>query len=493
MFCTQCGNRNPRNSRFCRHCGARLDLPGAARPIPDSEYLVEAAPATPESPERAARVQRLVDRALNLSERSENEAAILLLEQAVELDPRNEPAHSLLGLLFERTGNREEAIRHYETALEINPNSAIDRENLSRLKSLHAQALKTADSIRRVPPKGWNLRWLESPYFRATPVVASATLAVVIILVAQRLSPGSSTRNLSTNPTVASQMNIGQYVTLGKEMFSQGNYPKAQEYLRMALNLDPSHPEAQYWLDLVNQRVAEGNAAPQPGAPATTPAAPAVGQEQPIQVAEAPRTRESTTTPGYATAPLARTVPSVPARPPVAPAWTSRPSAPAPVVTQTVPSGSEVAMTPQPSPPQAGASGTGAVRRSPGRASVTFGEGTTPPAETSSASAGTATRPETQRSDEAAAYDYYMKGDSDKAEEALRSAVNSRPDSASLHQRLGLHLAQQGRYQEALAHLRQAEAAYRQQMTQGQGGEEARQGVKTCRTAITLCEKATGG
>ncbi|MBV9369650.1 MAG: zinc-ribbon domain-containing protein, partial [Frankiales bacterium] len=29
MFCTQCGQQNPDDSRFCARCGAPLTIPGA--------------------------------------------------------------------------------------------------------------------------------------------------------------------------------------------------------------------------------------------------------------------------------------------------------------------------------------------------------------------------------------------------------------------------------------------------------------------------------
>jgi Flp pilus assembly protein TadD len=54
----------------------------------------------------------------------------------VELDPQNPRAHNNLGWVLLAIGNIEDAIRHFEKALELDPNDELARTNLNRARSM---------------------------------------------------------------------------------------------------------------------------------------------------------------------------------------------------------------------------------------------------------------------------------------------------------------------------------------------------------------------
>ena len=120
--CITCGTENPDHHRFCSRCGARIT---AERPPAEP-------PKTPASPELA---ERLLDHAFQYSDEGRLEDAIRAAEQAVAANPNSTSAHSLLGILYERAGQRQRAISEYEHALALSPRSTADREALRQLIS----------------------------------------------------------------------------------------------------------------------------------------------------------------------------------------------------------------------------------------------------------------------------------------------------------------------------------------------------------------------
>lgn len=126
--CPKCGTESPDRARFCRSCGEPLPQaaaggPGAARP---------AAP-TPEE-----RARRLLEEAFRLSEEGKLLAAIQVCQQAVAINPGSTSAHSLLGTLYERQGDRDNAIREYEQVLTLSPGSTVERRRLNELMGVPA-------------------------------------------------------------------------------------------------------------------------------------------------------------------------------------------------------------------------------------------------------------------------------------------------------------------------------------------------------------------
>lgn len=123
--CSRCGTESPERSRFCRACGEALVGRGTG-----------AGPSGGLSAEERAR--RLLEEAFRLSEEGRVLAAIQTCQQAIAINPGSTSAHSLLGTLYERQGDRENAIREYEQVLTLSPGSTVERRRLSELMGVPA-------------------------------------------------------------------------------------------------------------------------------------------------------------------------------------------------------------------------------------------------------------------------------------------------------------------------------------------------------------------
>ncbi|HLK55138.1 MAG TPA: tetratricopeptide repeat protein, partial [Chthonomonadaceae bacterium] len=140
MFCTSCGTKNIEESNYCKQCGHRLDR---ATPAPITEEAFDR--ALPEEEQVAA----LLERAYRARKGGDTTEAIRLCEEALHLRHESTSAHSLLGQLYEQTGDRERAIREYERVLRLNPGSIADRVKLDELRgeSLALQSKKSPPHI----------------------------------------------------------------------------------------------------------------------------------------------------------------------------------------------------------------------------------------------------------------------------------------------------------------------------------------------------------
>ncbi|UCC67302.1 MAG: tetratricopeptide repeat protein, partial [Armatimonadota bacterium] len=116
----------PEEARFCRACGQQLATGKGG----------ELAAPKPASPEERARAH--LEEAFRLSEAGRLQQAIQACQQAISFNPTSTSAHSLLGTLFERVGDREGAIREYEQVLTISPGSTVERRRLNELMGVPA-------------------------------------------------------------------------------------------------------------------------------------------------------------------------------------------------------------------------------------------------------------------------------------------------------------------------------------------------------------------
>src|SRR3989442_15265619 len=119
MNCPECGHEVPDGGAFCGDCGARVEARRAAvekPPKPDA--------------------QAMLSRANLLRVRGQWEAAAEQCAEVLKIEPQNAAVHSLLGEIYDNQGYLERAIRWYEEALELNPNSVADRAKLARAREL---------------------------------------------------------------------------------------------------------------------------------------------------------------------------------------------------------------------------------------------------------------------------------------------------------------------------------------------------------------------
>jgi len=61
--------------------------------------------------------------------------AILLFRKAVEIDPNSAPSHWHLGAALAQTGAREEAIRHLQRSIDLDPGNHDARADLDAVKA----------------------------------------------------------------------------------------------------------------------------------------------------------------------------------------------------------------------------------------------------------------------------------------------------------------------------------------------------------------------
>lgn len=124
MFCTQCGTRNPDDARFCKECGKNVDT--APPKLDESEFAMLQKPED--------RLDDLLVQAFRRSELGDLEGAVQSCEEALSIRSDSTSAHSLLGMLYEKRGERDRAIQEFETVLALNPGSIADREKLEQLR-----------------------------------------------------------------------------------------------------------------------------------------------------------------------------------------------------------------------------------------------------------------------------------------------------------------------------------------------------------------------
>ena len=78
----------------------------------------------------AVEFYRLLDRAWELAQKGQDEAAIAQWKEALKLSPKDAKAHNNLGVALAGTGKFNEAIPHFEKVLEVNPGYAEAHNNL---------------------------------------------------------------------------------------------------------------------------------------------------------------------------------------------------------------------------------------------------------------------------------------------------------------------------------------------------------------------------
>jgi tetratricopeptide (TPR) repeat protein len=452
MVCNRCGNRNPLNSKFCRFCGSKLDEPGASKPVlPEEEFYVPT-----ESPADRERVQRLLDEAFAQSEKGEMGAAIHACKEALVIDPRSVPVHSLLGLLYERVGEKDKAIAEYERVLELNPDSALERESLARLRG---------EQETPIPPP--TLRSGSRPFHYANtmPIVAAATLGIFIILLAyhaasQVVKPANV--EPANNKLV---LNVRNYTEEGRQALLRRDYPSAMQAFRQALTQNPNDLEAQNGLRQAQQGLLLVSR--------PTLAPPALGMTPPQQATQpmSPRPQSGNTPQPGGFGPIEPVMPAsgrqsrTTLSPPGGDAYANLPPLPGPQsIVRTPPRVASFPPSFNPAPP---------VPETPANAG-----GTNPPATGAGGSPGGSIK-------------------ITKSGGALAGATNP-PIPETLdsdgfeHQQSGIVSFRNGDYASALQEFQRAVAAFQEQQRRGVRSEEAADGIQTCQNFIKQCQVKLG-
>ena len=129
MFCSECGEKNAADSKFCQKCGTALHKPESSEPrgrVSEEDYIR----AMPDE----ERVTALLERAYRSKASGDPKAAIAFCNEAILVQPLSASAYSLLGQLYSAEGEHEAAITAYEKALQLNPGDIADRMKLDELR-----------------------------------------------------------------------------------------------------------------------------------------------------------------------------------------------------------------------------------------------------------------------------------------------------------------------------------------------------------------------
>jgi hypothetical protein len=171
MICLKCKTRNPIGNKFCKECGTALPL--------DANPLVVEETNRVEQERKQEQVAGLLAQAFGLSENNQVEKALPLVQEAILLMPNSTAAHSLLATLYERLDEPEKAISAMKRVVELNPESAADRNKLEMMqRGVH------------VLPKA-------TP--QAKPNSSSLPLALACVMVASVLTGGMFLMNTTSS------------------------------------------------------------------------------------------------------------------------------------------------------------------------------------------------------------------------------------------------------------------------------------------------------
>lgn len=154
LFCTDCGTRNSADSKYCKECGGKIN--DGYRTMMLSIEDVQAI----DDEQGQQRMTRLLDMAFWHNEAGHLDSAIRAAEAALVIHPNSTTAHSLLGTLYEKKGDDDKAIEHFEAVVALNPESAADAAKLEQVRrGVHVKAVAQPPTYKWVPPALAGLKW----------------------------------------------------------------------------------------------------------------------------------------------------------------------------------------------------------------------------------------------------------------------------------------------------------------------------------------------
>ena len=174
MICSACGVANSADSKFCKACGREITADAFPAFVPGRQT------APPTADERAEQIKRLLEMAFWHSDAGNDSAAIKAAQAALALDGSCITALSLLGCIFERTGQINFAIEAFERIVDMSPDSVADAEKLHALRNgVHLAAIPQPASYRWIPPAFIN--FVER--YPSAPLVGGISAAFLIVFV----------------------------------------------------------------------------------------------------------------------------------------------------------------------------------------------------------------------------------------------------------------------------------------------------------------------
>ena len=196
MKCPRCGSTNGKTNKFCRGCGFRLENL-AEREISQAEL-------TPVTQDDMALGEDLF-KIWQQFEAGELGAALAGVEKLTQSHPGSASCHSLLALIYERkaqteleTGGEEAgrdflklALAQYEKIIDLNPDSAADREKIVALRKKIAGRVEAQAAASPAKPVATLGVYRQALKAIPTPYLAAAGVFFVVLTLAIVLWPGA--------------------------------------------------------------------------------------------------------------------------------------------------------------------------------------------------------------------------------------------------------------------------------------------------------------
>ncbi len=249
MYCQDCNTHNPLDSKYCKECGSKINdgyrtlmLSIQDLPLHQSEEQVE-------------KLTRLLDMAFWHNQAGNTAAAIIACEAALALNSGSTTAHSLLGTLYEKSGDDAKAIHHFESVLALNPDSQADAQKLDQLRrGVHVRAASPPPAHQWVPPALFKLgptlqkrlAALSGPPETASQrrplYAAGAATALVLVSGLLLTRPWAQAETVKTYPITAAAPSAPPPASVAKSAFAPDAPPAP---VGPPMVLTPAHPNTQ--------------------------------------------------------------------------------------------------------------------------------------------------------------------------------------------------------------------------------------------------------
>ncbi|MCS6950065.1 MAG: tetratricopeptide repeat protein [Armatimonadota bacterium] len=195
--------------RFCDHCLAPLSQ--EATHCPECGLPVTSGTDDPLLLEEAERlVNPRLAQANLLRLRGQWDEAIRACAEVLRQFPSNVHAHALMGDIYRDQGNLEEAAQWYKLALDLAPDSVVDRQRLEQVQrelELRQQARHQSQEVQHLQKQARNLRIFSASVIGAAVVIAIGITWAFQSRIASNTTPLSiTTSRLSTEASTMASL-----------------------------------------------------------------------------------------------------------------------------------------------------------------------------------------------------------------------------------------------------------------------------------------------
>jgi tetratricopeptide (TPR) repeat protein len=177
--------------------------------------------------------------AINLVQKGRMDEAIAHYDQALELDPSYGEAHYNLANALVRLGRMDEAIAHYEKAVELNPNNAMAYYNLGSVLVRNGRVEESITHYRKALELNPNNAGAHNNLGAALLRLGNLDEAIAHYLRALELNPDNAEANYN----------------LANALVQKGRFEEAAGYYQSALRLNPSNEAARDRLSKLLQQM----------------------------------------------------------------------------------------------------------------------------------------------------------------------------------------------------------------------------------------------